>query len=129
VRLPFALIVVVLLPGCPSGSSCSNATLPDCTGTVAPDFATLHATVLQPRCVVMTACHSLEEHEGGVIIATEDMAFETLSPYVVPGDAVCSSLAYRITTNEPLLRMPPAGGLPLAERCAILAWIEAGAQR
>jgi hypothetical protein len=130
VRRSFALLLAAMLAGCPTTPPpCANATLPDCSGTVAPDFATLQATVLAPRCVVMSACHSFEEHEGDVILAAPDEAYETLSPYVIPGDATCSALAFRVTTSAPLLRMPPAGGLSAADRCAIVSWIEAGARR
>ncbi|MFO0681428.1 MAG: c-type cytochrome domain-containing protein [Sandaracinus sp.] len=84
--------------------------------------------MLGPRCVVMTACHSFEEHQGGVILATPEEAASTLAPHVIAGDARCSDLGFRVTTDAPLLRMPPASGLSTAERCAVLAWIEAGAE-
>ncbi len=127
-RATCALVAALgLCVGCAPAGVCSNPPVPDCTGTTPVELATLQSTVLGPRCVVMTACHSFEEHQGGVILATPEEAASTLAPYVIPGDARCSNLGFRVTTDEPLLRMPPAGGLSPAERCAVLAWIQAGA--
>lgn len=114
--------------GCaPAPPPCVHATVPDCSGTPAPDFTTLHTTVFAARCVVGNACHSLFEHEGGLVLEGRDRAFEDLSTRVVPGDAACSELAFRVTTPSLTQRMPPAGNLSTAEICQIIAWIEAGA--
>lgn len=121
------IVLIALCLGCAPAGVCSNPPVPDCTGTPPPDLATLQATVLGPRCVVMTACHSFEEHQGGVILATPEAAASSLAPYVIPGDPRCSDLGFRVTTDEPLLRMPPANRLSAAERCAVLAWIRDGA--
>lgn len=126
-ELALALATLALGACSPAPAPCAHAVLPDCTGAAAPDFATLQATVLARRCVVGSACHSLAEHSGGLVLETRDVAFADLSTRVAPGDAECSALAERITTASPTRRMPPAGGLSDAERCEILAWIEAGA--
>ena len=102
-------------------------TLPDCSGTTAPDFTTLRETVLEPSCVVMTACHSSLEHQGDLILDDAAIAYDQISRFVTPGDARCSVVGERITTPITSRRMPPAGGLSDANRCAILAWIDAGA--
>ncbi len=117
------------LAGCAPapGTPCVPATVPDCAGTTAPDFATLHGSVLARRCVVGSACHSLAEQQGGLVLETQSRAFEDLSTRLVPGDAACSALAFRVTTTSPTQRMPPAGNLAPSEICQILAWIDAGA--
>lgn len=122
-----ALVGCLLSCGPAPLPTCAEAVLPDCSSTVAPDFATLEATVLRPSCVVMTACHSTLEHQGDLVLDDPATAFDQLSRFVTPGDARCSVVAERITTPVVTRRMPPAGGLSDADRCAIIAWIEAGA--
>jgi hypothetical protein len=125
--LPSAVLCAMLASCAPVEPTCADAVLPDCSGTTAPDFDTLEATVLRPSCVVMTACHSSFEHQGDLVLEDPTTAHAQLSRFLVPGDAVCSTVAERITTPDTTRRMPPAGGLSDADRCAILAWIEAGA--
>jgi hypothetical protein len=107
--------------------ACAEAVIPDCSGTPVLDFATLESTVLRPSCVVMTACHSTLEHEGDLILDDPSIAYDQFSRFVTPGDAHCSVVGERLTTTNVTRRMPPAGGLSDERRCAILAWIEAGA--
>jgi hypothetical protein len=109
------------------GPSCADAVLPYCEPSAPPDFDTLYATVLRPSCVVMTACHSTYEHQGDLILDQPAIAYDQFSRFVTPGDARCSVVGERITTPITSRRMPPAGGLSDANRCAILTWIEAGA--
>ncbi len=125
--LTLALFAFLLACAPAPAPTCADAVLPDCSGTTAPDFETLERTVLAPSCVVMAACHSSFEHQGDLILEDPATAYDQLSRFVTPGDAQCSVVAERITTTSLTRRMPPAGGLSDANRCAILTWIEAGA--
>ena len=96
----------------------------------ADDLAARVRPLLTKRC---GACHGPDEatREAGLRLDTAEGLFGDLGGYapVVAGDRDASELWYRVTTEDPDHRMPPAGqvGLELDEVALLGAWIDAGA--
>jgi hypothetical protein len=95
------------------------------------DFTSLYANLFVPRCSG-TGCHN-QEPVGGIDMATQAAAFETLAAKVVPGDPEASRLYQRLS---PALCTPPCVTMPLGraplttdELDRVRTWIELGALR
>lgn len=105
---------------------------PDCAPSVEPSYPTLFTRILQPSCgIAGGTCHSAQARRGGLAFADIDESYRLLLERgtVDPDDASCSKLMERITSEQPLLRMPPAAPLSAGEQCAIATWLARGAPR
>jgi len=123
--------VVVLTAGCGEevGDACvSNLDL-QCTPQHAPTFSDIFDKTLRPTCTEAGFCHASDPGQAGLVFEDEATAYGlVLDSLVVPGDASCSQLVKRLEA-EPADAMPPGAPLRAGERCAIIQWIEAGAER
>ncbi len=94
-------------------------------------FAALYADILVPRCSG-GGCHD-QTVVGGVDMATENAAFDTLSRKLVPGDPAASVLYQRLSPElcvEPCKTMPLGRApLPAEQLERVKSWIELGASR
>jgi hypothetical protein len=106
-----------------------------------PKFASLHSTVLAPKCGIV-GCHAVKNPALGNLYLGSDvvMAYaatrEATSKVTAPPDqamrvvatSTATSFLYtRITAADPLDRMPPGGQLSECEIEAFRDWINAGA--
>ena len=86
------------------------------------DFSHDVLPILKSRCA---DCHTEGTYEGGVSFDTREALLG--SAIAIPGNAAGSELIYRVTNDDPDLRMPPDGDPLTAEEVAVLRrWIEQG---
>ena len=108
-------------------------TLPSsCSPLYEPTFTQVYTQTLQVKCAVTGgACHSAAGAKGGLILEGEDAAYAGLveSGRVIPGEPECGELTHRLESTDAAIVMPVGGNLSEPERCAIYAWIRAGALR
>jgi len=85
------------------------------------------AGLLEPGGTLLLRCLVLvDPDEAYSILMGEGLGHA----FVKPGDPGCSALVVRLDTDNPILRMPPAGDpLDERERCSIRRWISDGAPR
>ena len=130
--LPLAVaLMAAASSGCGSGeSSCVEVDLA-CQPLYEPTFDEIHERTLVPKCALSgTACHSNEGAKNGLSLEDPDTAYELLlRSRTTPGDPSCSLLVRRIESGDSDFQMPPGSPLGAAERCAIIQWVEAGAER
>lgn len=105
----------------------------DCAPQYEPTFDNVFEHTLRPTCGVGAgSCHATEGAKAGLVFEDPDEAFALLTggsaPAVVGGDAACSTLAVRLIAPAEDA-MPPGAPLDEPEQCAILQWIDQGAQR
>lgn len=134
-RAPTHLLALALaLAACgpePAPPRCEDAgvALESCDlGAPAPDYHALYESVLRPTCGrAGPSCHGEGSRRALSFLDEDASRAYLLAEDVVPGRAACSELFLRVTSNDPIFRMPPAETLPEASRCDIARWIEAGA--
>lgn len=118
--------------GCGGGGegSCVEVDLA-CQPLYQPTFDQIHQRTLVPKCALSgTACHSNEGAKNGLSLEDPDTAYDLLlGSRATPGDSSCSLLIRRIESDDSDFQMPPGSPLGAAERCAIIQWVEAGAER
>lgn len=106
---------------------------PDCVPAYEPTYDNLFANTFTRSCAFSgVSCHASTGKQGGIDFQDPDQAYGAMlgrNGSVRPGDPACSELTARITSDVGLYRMPPAGLLPVSERCAIVRWIASGARR
>ncbi|MCS6915949.1 MAG: c-type cytochrome domain-containing protein [Myxococcales bacterium] len=107
-----------------------------CMPLYAPDYDEIFARTLTRSCAQPgPACHAPEGARGGLVFAEAESSYQRLlgqtgrPALVQPGQAGCSPLVQRLESTDPRRQMPPGAPLPVAERCAIVQWIERGAPR
>jgi len=104
-----------------------------CTPQYAPTFDNIFANTLTPKCNLPgTACHSIDGARAGLIFETADQSFDLLTGSgndVLANDVCGSELSFRILSDASNVQMPPGNPLSAGEQCAILQWIDQGAQR
>ena len=119
---------------------CVDVETGECAMLYQPTWDNVFQQTLQPRCSTgQGACHGNPDANGarnGLVLSDPDEAYSILlgegmgTAFVEPGNPACSPLVVRLDTDDPLLRMPPAGNpLDERERCAIRRWISDGAAR
>jgi hypothetical protein len=87
------------------------------------DFAHEIAPLIKNRC---SKCHTNGTYKGKFSLDTREAMLQ--SEAVVPGKSQESDLVDRLTTDDPLLRMPPKGDPLTANEIAMVrAWIDQGA--
>ncbi len=133
------IIALVLASACaeaPEPPACLAPLPDDCTPLYPAEFTEVYETTLRPGCGVGgTSCHGGEGARGGLVLDDVDEAYALLldppdaPARVTPGDPECSVLMRRIEATDPAVTMPPGRRLGDSERCAIAAWIRAGAPR
>lgn len=127
-----AVIAAAASAGCGGGGegSCVEVDL-SCQPLYEPTFDQIHQRTLVPKCALSgTACHSAEGAKNGLSLEDPDTAYELLlRSRTTPGDPSCSLLVRRIESGDSDFQMPPGSPLGAAERCAIVQWVEAGAER
>ncbi len=90
-----------------------------------PEFNRDIRPILSRRCF---KCHGPDENAREVDLRLDRREVAVDSGAVVPGNPDESLIMERITSNDPDLRMPPAGDLLSAKEIQMLgAWIESGA--
>jgi len=102
-----------------------------CTPQYEPTWDNIFANTITPNCAPPgTACHASEGNRAGLTLEDIDESFSRLKgAAIVDGDACASQLAFRVTSVSPIVQMPPGAPLDAGEQCAIIQWIEDGAQR
>lgn len=119
-------------PECVEGLSAA------CTARWAPTYDDIFDQVLEPRCGGATtgaSCHYEAAPAGSLYLFDREMAYNALvnghaggAASVIPGDAACSPLILRLTSDDPGFRMPRGGASFTAEElCTFVQWIESGA--
>lgn len=125
-------VVVLLLAGCPEepppackmvNTSCNE--LYDATS-----FKDVFANTVSQKCGVGSSCHSTVGRAGELVLDNEATAHEQLllQGRVKPNDASCSEMIVRTDSPGKDYQMPPGDPLSEPERCALIKWVEAGAQ-
>ena len=127
------LAAVVLLGGCPSDPppACTTTAIDlACTPQYMPTFTNVFDNTLKMDCGSgRNSCHSASG-DGDMSLADPDTAYSSLlEGRVTPGDPACSELIVRTHDLGTDYQMPPGGALSAAERCALVQWVAAGAQR
>ncbi|MEQ1567453.1 MAG: hypothetical protein ABMA64_17555 [Myxococcota bacterium] len=105
---------------------------PGCAPQFEPTWDAVYANTVSTSCA-LSACHLAgsggEAAAGGLALGPDsDAAYTAVRGYVVPGDAACSELVVHLEP-EGLGDMPPGAPLSAEERCAVRAWVDAGAPR
>jgi hypothetical protein len=111
--------------------ACTTVDL-NCTPAYEPTFDQVFAKTLKPSCAKTgPSCHNNVGKRRGLIFEDPDTAYQLLQQQGVVhgGDAACSEVVVKVTSTDPLVRMPPAASIPLGEQCAIVHWVQDGAKR
>ncbi len=128
------LVPVVLLGGCPSDEPppmCTTTALDlACAPQYMPTFTNVFDNTLKMDCGSgRNSCHSANG-DGDMSLADPDSAYNSLlNGRVIPGDPACSELIVRSHDVGTDYQMPPGSPISTAERCALVQWVAAGAQR
>lgn len=99
---------------------------------VAPTYEALYDKTFQPTCAKSGAsCHSSVGKQGGIDFSDKDRAYAALTQNNVtrPREPECSKLVQRVVATDGRVRMPPGANIPSGEQCAIIQWVQNGAQR
>lgn len=130
-------MTIVVTAGCSSGADpteCNDAITATCNPQYPPTFQNVYDFTLAPHCGSgARACHSDQGMAGGMSFATIDQAYaELLEPgqdRVIPGDIHCSIMLIRVMSDDNSIKMPRGSSLEPAEQCALIQWVDQGAQR
>jgi hypothetical protein len=139
VHTPLILMALLWTSACGSelgDLACVSDLTIDCAPLYAPTFDNVFEKTLKKSCAVGGgSCHAPAGAKGGLVFDDPDKAYDLLvnggggEPRVLSGDPACSLLVKRLEADAPGDVMPPGGQLGASERCAIIQWIDAGAQR
>jgi hypothetical protein len=130
----FALCCLLAACSQPGPATCVDPPPAGCAPLYSPTYDEIFTRTLQPTCGKSgSSCHSAQGAQGGLVFENADDAYRRLTdpnrPRVVPGDPACSMMIERLSSDDPMRRMPPGRALSEPERCSISKWIEAGAKR
>jgi hypothetical protein len=100
-----------------------------CAPLYQPTFANIYTMTLRDSCgSALSSCHSATGRMGGMSFESESQAYTALlAGRVAPGDPGCSKMVVRTSSPGASYQMPPGDPLGVAERCALIQWIQAGA--
>jgi len=129
-RLPWLVAAISLIAACTSDPPPACITVDTaCAPLYAPTFANVYAMTLQPTCgSENSSCHSAAGLQGGMSFEDAAHAYAALrNGRVVPGNPGCSKLIVRTSSPGAGYQMPPGDALSAAERCALIQWVQAGA--
>ena len=104
-----------------------------CAPGYVPTFTNVYNNTLKNTCgSTNNSCHSASNHAGGLSFESQDVAYQqlldTTKKRVVPGDASCSEMIVRADSPGTDYQMPPGDPLTAETRCALIQWVEQGAQ-
>lgn len=126
------LLLVCALAGCPSEPPpACKAVDTSCAPGYVPSFDNVYANTIEQKCgSTMSACHSAAGRAGNLSFETQAVAHAQLmlAGRVKPGDPGCSEMIVRTDSPGKDYQMPPGDPLSEPERCALIQWVQAGAQ-
>lgn len=126
-----AVAAGALLAGCPTDPppACVEVDT-SCAPLYQPTFDNIYTMTLRDSCGSQrSSCHSASGKSGGMSFQDEAHAFDALrAGRVMPGDPGCSKVIVRTDSPGAPYQMPPGDALSPAERCALILWVQAGAQ-
>ena len=134
-RQLFAVACAIALAGCPGGDEAPPKCITvdtACTPLYTPTFANVYNMTLRPSCgTQLSSCHAASNPQGGLSFGDEQAAYDGLmrGGRLVPGDAACSELIVRTSSPGTDYEMPPGAPLSAPTQCALIQWVQAGAQR
>ncbi len=132
-RVGLYAIAIAALAGCPSDEPPPMCITVDtaCAPLYTPTFANVYANTIRPSCGANnSSCHSASGMKGGLSFADEQTAYDgLLNGRVTPGNAACSDFVVRTSSPGADYEMPPGASLSAPARCALLQWVQNGAQR
>jgi len=128
------VLLACVLAGCPgSGEPPPMCITVDttCSPLYMPTFTNVYNNTLKGTCgSTNSSCHSERGHKGGLSMADEQTAYDgLLAGRVTPGDPGCSEFVVRTSSPGTDYEMPPGSPLSAPARCALLLWVQNGAQR
>ena len=130
-------LAVGVLAGCPSDEPppCIEAELIDtsCAPGYVPTFTNVYNNTLEQGCgSTRSSCHSGAGRAGGLSFQDQATAYTQLLDVaqgrVKPGDPACSEMIVRTSSPGEDYQMPPGDPLSLPARCALIHWVQQGAQ-
>ena len=131
--MSFRLLWLALLAGCPGKDPPPMCITVDtaCAPLFAPTFTNVYNMTIKGSCgSVNASCHSAAGAQGGLSFADEQTAFDGLTAgRVTPGDPGCSEFIVRTSSPGTDYEMPPGVTLSAPTRCALIQWVQNGAQR
>lgn len=124
-------IALLLASSCKDDPPACITVETDCAFLYEPTFHNVYEKTLKPSCGSdKNACHSAVGHQGGMSFETEQSAYDALlDGRVTPGDPDCSEMIVRTSSPGADYQMPPRTPLDPTERCVLIKWVAAGAQR
>jgi hypothetical protein len=131
------VMTLVVTAGCSSGADpteCNDATTAECAPQYPPTFQNVFDFTLSQHCGSgARSCHSDAGMAGGMSFATIDQAYAELleagQDRVIPGDIHCSIMLIRVMSDDSSIQMPRGSSLGDPEKCALIQWVDQGAQR
>jgi Planctomycete cytochrome C len=125
------LVVMLALAGCPGDDpppACIEVDL-SCAPLYVPTFDNVYSNTLVDGCGSQrVSCHSAAGMKGGMSFEDPDTAHAALlAGRVTPGNAGCSEMVVRTSSVGADYQMPPGSALSVAERCALIQWVQNGA--
>ena len=137
-RLFVVMYLAATLAGCPSEPppECiapEHAIDESCAPGYVPTFTNVYKNTIQMGCgSTKSSCHSATGHSGGMSLATQDIAYESLlkagEDRVIPGNPACSEMIVRTNSPGEDYQMPPGDALTAPARCALVQWVIMGAE-
>ncbi len=135
-RMLFLGALVAPLVACSGGDDDTCAPVrAECVPQYPPTFDNIFQNTLVPSCgVAGSACHSADGAKAGLVFAEVERSYDLLTgvngPARVDVEALgCGILLSRVATDDPARVMPPGNPLAESEICAIVQWVDMGAQR
>jgi hypothetical protein len=127
------LLLLALVAGCPGGDELPMCITVDatCAPLYTPTFTNVYTMTIRPSCgATNNACHSASSPGGGLSFADEQTAFDGLTRgRVTAGNPGCSEMIVRTHSAGKDYEMPPGAPLSASTQCALLQWVQNGAQR
>ena len=131
----FVIACAIALAGCPGGDEAPPKCITvdtACSPLYTPTFTNVYNMTIKNGCgSLLSSCHSSSNPQGGLSFADEQTAYDGLmrNGRVTPGDAACSELIVRTSSPGTDYEMPPGAPLSPATQCALVQWVQNGAQR
>jgi hypothetical protein len=137
---------MLLVSGLLAGAGCPQTPPPacidvdlTCAPSYVPTFDNVWSNTINKSCGnTNSSCHSAQGHMGGLTFPDEQTAYDNLlaksgvdptRTRVDPGNPACSLMIVRTDSPGADYQMPPGDPLAAAERCSLVQWVAAGAQR
>ncbi len=132
-RLLLVCALGCLLAGCPSDPPPECITVDTaCAPGYTPTFANVYKNTLQPSCgSTDSSCHSASGRAGNLSFEDEQTAYDQLMLLgrVKAANPGCSEMIVRTSSPGTDYQMPPGDPLKDPAQCALVQWVQQGAQR